>query len=98
MNEGMPGANKALKIVSFIQELEITPEEVAEIVDHHHRSETTHGLLWGDIANFARETDGLELIGLLCRILRDVEGWKTDESYPVAIVAANLKKTLRAEI
>lgn len=93
MSEGMSGSIKALKIVDYIQELGITPEEVAEIVDHHRRYETTHGLLWGDIANFGRETEGLKLIGLLCKILQDVEGWKDDEHYPVAIIAARLQKT-----
>ena len=84
MRDGMPGAIKALKLVGFIEELGITPEEVAEIVKHHRMSETTHGLLWGDIANFGRETIGLKLIGLLCagysRISRVGETMKSTPS------------------
>lgn len=91
MEEGMSEANKALQLVRFLEELEINPEEVEEIVRHHSRSETTHGLLWGDIQNFGRETKGLKLIGLLCRILKEAEAWKADEQYNMAVVAANLK-------
>lgn len=98
MSEGMPGTSKALKLISFLEELEILPEEITEMVNHHRQSETTHGLLWGNIQNFGNETRGLKFIGFLCRILRDVEGWKADEQYNLAVVAANLKRTQEVEL
>ena len=94
--EGMPGFMKALKIVGFIESLELTHEEIHEALEHHRRADTTHGLLWGNIANFGRETEGLELLEFLCRIQKAVKAWKADDEYEVAVVAAHLQKTQEA--
>lgn len=96
MSEGMPGFMKTLKIVGFINDLELTEEEIEEAVDHFRRADNTHGLLWGDIANLGRENKALKLLSLLSMIMRDIQKWRIDEAYATAVVAAHLQATQEA--
>lgn len=92
-DQGMPGFMKALKLVLFINELDFTDEEITEALDHFRKADSSHGLLWGDIANFHRENQGLGLLRFLSVILKEVKAWGDSDEYPLAVVAANLQRT-----
>ena len=93
--DGLPGFLKTLEIVEFIESRELTDDDIAESFDHWRKSDVTHGLLWGDISNFGREDKGLELLSLLCDVMKRIKEWRNDEVYPIAVVAANLYKTTK---
>ncbi len=96
MSEGMPGFVKAMKLIDYLEELELTDEEITEAHEHFRRADTTHGLLWGNIAQFGQETNGLKLLSLLSKVMNDAKTWRNDEAYPLAVVARHLQKTQEA--
>ena len=91
-SEGLPGIMKAIKLIGFIEELKVTDEERKEAWANIRLSDTTHGLLWGDIANFRRETQGLDLIRFLCDTLTTIRSWQDHESYALAVRASMIQK------
>lgn len=93
MSEGLPGFIKAMKLVDYLEGLELTDEEITEAHEHFRRADGSHGLLWGNIQNFGRESKALELMSLLCQIQRDIKTWRNDSAYPLAVVAGHLRKT-----
>lgn len=93
MTEGMSAFNKALEICRLLNEFEFTEEELDEAQNHVGRADTTHGLLWGNIANFHNEMRGLDLLTFLVDVVKATTQLQEHEQFPIAVVAANLKKT-----
>jgi hypothetical protein len=97
MSEGMPAFNKALEICRLLSEFEFTEPELDEAQAHVWRADTTHGLLWGNIANFHNETRGLDLLKFLVEVLVVVPSLQAHKQFPLAVVAANLKLVEKLE-
>ena len=88
--EPMPGASKALKIIKYAALQNITPKDYKELADLVRTSETTHGLLWGDIAKFGQETKTLDMLKLCVDVLQMVRKWPSHPQHSLALRAALL--------
>ena len=96
-DKGMPGFLKALEIILRISRIEITDEEITEALKHLSMSDSTYGLLWGDLSPMGRQRDNTQLNILKClaEVLKFTKEIEEHPGYSMSVKAALVKTSLQ---
>jgi len=94
-DEGMPGFLKALEIILRISRIEITDEEITEALKHLSLSDSTYGLLWGDLTPMGRQRDNtqLEILKCLAEVLKFTKEIEKHPGYSMSVKVALIRLT-----